>query len=32
MLLLETLNFMMFYQRNAVIWWKIDRELSFGLF
>jgi hypothetical protein len=23
---------MMFYQRTAVIWWKIDRELSFGFF
>jgi hypothetical protein len=23
---------MMFYQRTAVVWWKIDRELSFGLF
>jgi hypothetical protein len=30
-LLLETVNFMMFYQRTEVIWWKIDRELNFGL-
>jgi hypothetical protein len=29
---LKTLNFMMIYQRTAVIWWKIDKEPSFGLF
>jgi hypothetical protein len=32
MLPLETLNFVMFYQRTAVIWWEIDRKLSFELF
>jgi hypothetical protein len=31
-LLLKTLNLIMFYQITAAIWWKIDRELSFGLF
>jgi hypothetical protein len=29
-LLWETLNFMMFYQRTALIWWQIGKGLSFG--
>jgi hypothetical protein len=31
-LLLEVLNFMMFYPRTAVTSWQIDMKLSFGLF